>query len=98
MSEELIAAAKAILEAESKRGTGAFFEAVENHALTLARALLSSPRVERERKMREALRKTRNELYWCAEQLKARGLPGVPGDSVDVALAESAAALSLQVE
>jgi len=48
--EELIAAAKAILEAEGKRGTGAFFEAVENHALTLARALLSSPRVEEVRR------------------------------------------------
>lgn len=47
-------------------------------------------------KLREALEKTRNELYWCAEQLKARGLPGVPGDSVDVALAESAAALATE--
>lgn len=69
-----------------------------NYADELARQLnaaASTPRVE-ETRLRGALRKTRNELYWCAEQLKARGLPGVPGDSVDVALAESAAALATE--
>jgi hypothetical protein len=43
---------------------------------------------------REVLRATRNELYWCAEQLKARGQPGVPGDTVDRVLATSAVLLS----
>jgi hypothetical protein len=42
----------------------------------------------------EVLRATRNELYWCAEQLKARGQPGVPGDTVDRVLATSAVLLS----
>ncbi len=44
-------------------------------------------------RMREALEETRRELYCCAEQLRVRGLPGVAGDSVDRALANSAAVL-----
>ncbi len=55
-----------------------------------ARAILIAAAPE----LLDALRKTRNELYWCAEQLKHRGMPGVPGDSVDVALAESRAAIA----
>lgn len=50
--------------------------------------------VDEVERLRAVLRQTRNELYWCAEQLKARGLTGQPGDSVDRALAASAAALA----
>ena len=41
----------------------------------------------------EALRKTRSELFWCADQLKGLGRPGHPGDSVSQALLAAKIAL-----
>jgi len=48
-------------------------------------ATISRLTLENER-LREALKQTRTELWYCADQLKARGVRHVEGDSVDRAL------------
>jgi hypothetical protein len=52
--EEALKAAQAIVSCDQQRGTGAYFEAVEKHALVVARALLASAKENTE--MREALK------------------------------------------